>query len=82
MQKQFKQQNIRQAPEQNQEGSSQKTASAFTHDTPTSVKNCSQPQNQHEQTSSDGKHRSVLDRIRVPVSYDDLPGDDPKNDCV
>lgn len=84
LQKQFRQQTIRRAPEQNNECSSQITASGFIDETPVSVPDSSQkelaPQYQHEQSSADEKRKSVHERIRVPVSYDDLLGDDLKND--
>ena len=84
LQKQFRQQPIRRAPEQNNECSSQIAASGFIDDTPVSVPDSSQkelaPQYQHEKSSADEKRKSVHERIRVPVSYDDLLGDDLKND--
>lgn len=83
-QKQFKRQNIQQAQQQNKEGSSQETAISLTDPAPSSVQEGSQlvTQAQHEHSNTEKKHRSVHDRIRVPVSYDDLLGDDPKNDSV
>lgn len=82
--KQFRQQTIRRAPEQNNECSSQITASGFIDETPVSLPDSSQkelaPQYQYEQSSADEKRKSVHERIRVPVSYDDLLGDDLKND--
>lgn len=39
-------------------------------------------QNQQEESSTEQKNKSVHDRIRVPVSYDDLLGDDSKNDIA
>ncbi|XP_065849592.1 uncharacterized protein [Euphorbia lathyris] len=81
--KQFKPQNIRQAPPKNKELSSQEIV--FSIDEPP----CSVPggcqlghQNQHEQSSAVKKHRSVHDRIRMPVSYDDLDWDGSKNDSA
>ncbi|XP_022731883.1 uncharacterized protein LOC111286265 [Durio zibethinus] len=80
--KQFKQQNIRQAPAQNKESSSQETACTLTNGTAASVSEDSQliPQNQQEQYSAEGTRKSVHDRLRVPVSYEDLLGEDPKED--
>uniref|UniRef100_A0A6N2L0T3 Phosphorylated adapter RNA export protein n=1 Tax=Salix viminalis TaxID=40686 RepID=A0A6N2L0T3_SALVM len=82
--KQFRQQSIQRAPEQNNMCSSQRTASGFIDETPASIPDSSQkeltPQFQHEQSSADEKRKSVHERIRVPVSYDDLLGDDLKND--
>lgn len=82
--KQFRQQTIRRAPEQNNECSSQITASGFIDETPVSLPDSSQkelaPQYQYEQSSADEKRKPVHERIRVPVSYDDLLGDDLKND--
>ncbi|XP_022750109.1 uncharacterized protein LOC111299285 [Durio zibethinus] len=80
--KQFKQQNIRQPPSQNKENSSQETACTLTNGTSTSVPEDSQliPQNLQEQFSAEGTRKSVHDRIRVPVSYEDLLGEDPKDD--
>ncbi|CAK7353054.1 unnamed protein product [Dovyalis caffra] len=82
--KQFRQQSIWPAPEQKNECSPQRTASAFIDETPASIPDSSQnelaPQYQNEHSSADEKRKSVHDRIRVPVSYDDLLGDDLKND--
>ncbi|OMP06359.1 hypothetical protein CCACVL1_01618 [Corchorus capsularis] len=80
--KQFKQQNIRQAPAQHKESSSQGTGSALTSGSSASVPTDSQliPQNSEEQLSAEGTRKSVHERIRVPVSYDDLLGEDPKED--
>ncbi|KAK9274032.1 hypothetical protein L1049_018846 [Liquidambar formosana] len=81
--KQFKQQNIRPAPKQNCKASSQGTALAFPDGTSTTLSDGSQPtpqmQGHIEQSNGEGKRASVHDRIRVPVSYDDLLGDDPKD---
>lgn len=81
--KQFKQQNIRQAPAQNKESFSQETACTLTNGTPASVAEDSQliPHNRQEQLSAEGTRKSVHDRIRVPVSYEDLlGGEDLKDD--
>ncbi|XP_058002328.1 uncharacterized protein LOC110667396 [Hevea brasiliensis] len=82
--KQFKRQNIQQAQQQNKEGSAQETAISLTDEASSSVPEGSQvvPQNQHEQSCTQKKHISVRDRIGVPVSYDDILGDDPKNDSM
>ncbi|XP_012077325.1 uncharacterized protein LOC105638175 isoform X2 [Jatropha curcas] len=78
---QFKRQNIQRAPEK-KEASSQEAA--LTDGTQSNVPDDSMLdcQNQHEKSSYEQKHRSVRDRIRAPVSYDDLLGDDPKNDSA
>lgn len=81
MQKQFKQQGIRQAPAQKKEGSSQETACTLTKGTSATIPEASQqiPQNPQEHSSAGGAKKSVHDRIRIPVSYEDL-GEDPKDD--
>ncbi|XP_044463371.1 uncharacterized protein LOC123194270 isoform X2 [Mangifera indica] len=72
--KQFRQQNNRQAVEQTKEDSSQRADYALTNGVSPSIlagtKNV--PRNQQEQSSVEGTRKSVHDRIRVPVSYDDL----------
>ncbi|XWS72480.1 hypothetical protein CRYUN_Cryun02cG0043200 [Craigia yunnanensis] len=80
--KQFKPQNISQAAAQNKESSSQETACTLTNGISASVPEDSQliPQNLKEQFSGEGTCKSVHDRIRVPVSYEDLLGEDPKDD--
>ncbi|GLT57228.1 hypothetical protein SLA2020_302160 [Shorea laevis] len=79
--KQFKKQNITQPPRQDEEGSSRVTV---TDGASTSAQDDSQflPQNQPGQFSSDANRRSVHERIRVPVSYDDLLGDDTEADSI
>ncbi|GLU01494.1 hypothetical protein SLE2022_188010 [Rubroshorea leprosula] len=79
--KQFKKQNIRQPPRQDKEGSSRVTV---TDGASSSAQDDSQfmPQNQPGQFSSDAKRKSVHERIRVPVLYDDLLGDDAKADLI
>lgn len=80
--KQFRQQNIKQEQKQNQ-GASQETAIAFTDQT-TDVLDGAQlvPQMQSHLDNSiaEGKRISVHNRVRIPVSYDDLLGEDPKED--
>ncbi|XWS26386.1 hypothetical protein CRYUN_Cryun26dG0027800 [Craigia yunnanensis] len=78
--KQFKQPNIRQAPVQSKESSSQETACTLTNGTSASVPEDSQliPQNLQEQFSTEGTRISAHDRIRIPVSYEDLV-EDPKD---
>ncbi|XP_050213805.1 uncharacterized protein LOC126665139 [Mercurialis annua] len=77
--KQFKRQNINQAPQQKKEVLFQGTASLSSEGSPpSSIPNDSGlvPQNQDEQPNIERKHTSVHDRIRIPVSYDDILGDD------
>lgn len=79
--KQFSQVSIRKGPEQNR-GASQGTTHAVT-DNSTGLSDGSQlvPQMQsHPNNSNDEEKRvSVYNRIRVPVSYDDLLEEDPKD---
>ncbi|XP_059657100.1 uncharacterized protein LOC132303727 [Cornus florida] len=82
--KQFKQQNNRQALVQKKEVSSKTTAHAFTDEATAIVSDGAQlvppVENQLEQSNAGVKHISVYDRIRVPVTYDDLLGEEnPKN---
>ncbi|EOY29856.1 hypothetical protein QUC31_020565 [Theobroma cacao] len=80
--KQFKQQNVSQALAQNKESSCQGTACTLTNGTSASVPEDSQliPQNLKEQFSAEGTRKSVHERIRVPVSYDDLLGEEQKEE--
>ncbi|WCJ29567.1 hypothetical protein M5689_011193 [Euphorbia peplus] len=88
--KQFKPQNIRQAPQKNKDLSSKQVVISSqqvvisSDGLPCNVPvDCQlEPQNQHEQSSAEKKRISVRDRIRVPVAYDDLDGDDSKNDSA
>ncbi|GAV57709.1 RNA_GG_bind domain-containing protein [Cephalotus follicularis] len=82
--RQFRQQNVRQAPDQNKQSSLQRTTSASAEVNLASVSEgpVLAPQNQHEPPDAEGKRKSVHDRIRVPVSYADLLGDDPKIDSA
>ncbi|KAH9799868.1 phosphorylated adapter RNA export protein [Citrus sinensis] len=91
--KQFRQQNNRQVPEQNnrhapeqiKEASTQRTVGAPTDGTSVSILgggSQSVPQDQDGKSGAEGKPKSVHDRIRVPVSYDDLLAEDPKNDSI
>lgn len=93
LQKQFRQQNNRQVPEQNnqhapeqiKEASTQRTVGAPTDGTSVSILgggSQSVPQDQDGKSGAEGKPKSVHDRIRVPVSYDDLLAEDPKNDSI
>ncbi|GMI81409.1 hypothetical protein like AT3G20430 [Hibiscus trionum] len=79
--KQFRQQNIRQAPPQSKESSSQETASMLVNETATSVPEDSSAitHNPIEEFSAEGTRKSVHERIRVPVSYEDLLGEDTKD---
>ncbi|CAK9145315.1 unnamed protein product [Ilex paraguariensis] len=74
--KQFYHQNIKQAPVEIKESSSQKLAHVITDKKSTSILDGSQHlpclQNQHGQPDTEQKRTSVHDRIRVPVTYDDL----------
>ncbi|XP_021276907.1 uncharacterized protein LOC110411188 [Herrania umbratica] len=80
--KQFKQQNVGQALAQNKERSCQGPACTLANGTSASVPEDSQliPENLQEQFSAEGTRKSVHERIRVPVSYDDLLGEEPKDD--
>ncbi|TXG61938.1 hypothetical protein EZV62_013301 [Acer yangbiense] len=81
--KQFRQQNNKRTPEQINEDS-QRVACAPSDGIRATIPDGSQlvPQNQQEQSSAEGNRKSVHERIRVPVSYDDLLGEDPKNDSA
>ncbi|KAG8495422.1 hypothetical protein CXB51_013090 [Gossypium anomalum] len=78
--KQFKQQNVRQAPAQSKEISSQETT--LSNGTAASVPQDAGliPNDPTEEFSAEGTRKSVHDRIRVPVSYEDLLGEDSKDD--
>ncbi|KAJ0090550.1 hypothetical protein Patl1_12994 [Pistacia atlantica] len=82
--KQFKQQNNRQAVEQTKEDSSQRADFALTNEISPSIPDDSEivPQNQPKQSSVEGKHKSVRERIRVPVSYDDLLVEDSRTESL
>lgn len=83
--KQFRQQNKSQAPRLNKDGSFVETALPPTTDgASTRVEDDSQlmAQNQPEQSGTEGKSKTVHERIRVPVSYDDLLGEDTKAESV
>lgn len=77
-------QNNWQAPEQIKEASTQRLVGAPTDGTSVSILDGSQsiPQDQDGKSGAEGKRKSVHDRIRVPVAYDDLLGEDPKNDSI
>ncbi|KAF5748300.1 hypothetical protein HS088_TW04G00252 [Tripterygium wilfordii] len=80
--KQFRQQTIRKAPELRKDGSPEKTFCAVAEKTTVNVPDGSEQisRNQCEPYSVEEKHKSVHDRIRAPVSYDDLFAEDPKTD--
>ncbi|XP_031264961.1 uncharacterized protein LOC116123306 [Pistacia vera] len=82
--KQFKQQNNRQAVEQTKEDSSHRADFALTNEISPSIPDGSEivPQNQQKQSSVEGKHKSVRERIRVPVSYDDLLVEDSRTESL
>ncbi|XP_057477279.1 uncharacterized protein LOC130764982 isoform X3 [Actinidia eriantha] len=83
--KQFRQQNVRQHPMQNKEASPRRTGPTSTNQT-AAIASDSSPrapdvENQVEQSNDEAKRVSVHDRIRVPVTYDDLLGEeDPKDE--
>ncbi|KAG4144569.1 hypothetical protein ERO13_D05G045500v2 [Gossypium hirsutum] len=78
--KHFKQQYVRQAPAQRKEISSQETT--LSNGTAASVPQDAGliPNDPTEEFSAEGTRKSVHDRIRVPVSYEDLLGEDSKDD--
>ncbi|KAF5743205.1 hypothetical protein HS088_TW09G01270 [Tripterygium wilfordii] len=80
--KQFRQQTIRKAPEQRKNGSPEKNLCAVADKTTVNAPYASEQiyQDQCEPYSSEEKRKSVHDRIRAPVSYDDLFVEDPKTD--
>ncbi|MBA0756952.1 hypothetical protein Gotri_020086 [Gossypium trilobum] len=82
LKKQFKQQNVGRTLAQNKESSSRETACNLTNGTSVSVLEDSQllPQTREEQFSTEGTRKTVHDRIRVPVSYEDILGEDLKED--
>ncbi|XP_044471556.1 uncharacterized protein LOC123200437 isoform X2 [Mangifera indica] len=82
--KQFRQQN-RQAVEQTKEDSPQRADFAPTNGISPSNSDGSMiaPQHWYEQSSVEGNRKSVHQRIRVPVSYDDdLLGEDPRTESL
>ncbi|KAK2982902.1 hypothetical protein RJ640_006316 [Escallonia rubra] len=88
MQKQFKKQDIRSAPVQNNHASAQGTIYASMYQAAETVSDgpplVPSLQNQLEQPNLEQKRKSVHDRIRIPVTYDDLPGaaEDAKDESV
>ncbi|XP_043718833.1 uncharacterized protein LOC122666821 [Telopea speciosissima] len=83
--KQFRHQRVKQVSEQNKEGPSQKIVCDSSDGITNQVSKESlqhSPQTRSEETKesdSQGKRISVLNRIRVPVTYDDLVGEEPKD---
>lgn len=75
--KQFRQQNIRRAPNQNNEATSQGTVHAFSNGTAVSPSDGSELVPDEMESCVEGKRVSVHDRMRVPVKYDDLFGEVP-----
>nr|KJB54728.1 hypothetical protein B456_009G046700 [Gossypium raimondii] len=77
--KHFKQQYVRQAPAQSKEISSQETTRS--NGTAASVPQDAGliPNDPTEEFSAEGTRKSVHERIRVPVSYEDLLGEDSKD---
>lgn len=79
--KQFKQQITRQNSAQNKEGSSERKGHALMNRTIASgssdgLQIVPNVQNQLELSSVAGNRKSVNDRLRAPISYDDLPGNE------
>ncbi|KAK7410126.1 hypothetical protein VNO78_00664 [Psophocarpus tetragonolobus] len=85
--KQFRQPNVTHQPALKKEDSSQGVPFSFSGRDQINASDsdilASQMQNQHEPVTSEEKHISVHDRLRVPVSYDDdLLGENPVNDAI
>ena len=84
LQKQFRQPNSKQPPAQNKEASSQNIVHTSIDDTAINVSDGSQltppVQDQLEQPNAGGNRVSVHNRMRVPVTYDDLLVENPKDD--
>ncbi|GFZ17206.1 hypothetical protein Acr_26g0004760 [Actinidia rufa] len=82
--KQFRQQNMRRHPMQNKEASPERTGPTSTNQTAVIASDCSPQapdvQNQVEQPNVEARRISVHDRIRVPVTYDDLLGEEVPKD--
>ncbi|WJZ84817.1 hypothetical protein VitviT2T_004398 [Vitis vinifera] len=82
--KQFRQPNSKQPPAQNKEASSQNIVHTSIDDTAINVSDGSQltppVQDQLEQPNAGGNRVSVHNRMRVPVTYDDLLVENPKDD--
>ncbi|KAI4337117.1 hypothetical protein L6164_015570 [Bauhinia variegata] len=84
--KQFRQPNVKPLYAGKKEDSSQGVVFTFDNANQENVSDsallASQMENQHEPSASEGK-RSIHDRLRIPVSYDDeLLGEDAKIDNV
>ncbi|KAL7166428.1 hypothetical protein ACSBR2_037162 [Camellia fascicularis] len=86
--KQFRQQNICRGQVQNKKDASERMDNAFPDQMTASTSDGSQllephVQNQLEQSDAERKRASVHDRMRVPVTYDDLIGEeDPKDEST
>ncbi|KAK9149428.1 hypothetical protein Scep_008185 [Stephania cephalantha] len=85
--KQFRQHNARRGSDENNKViPSQKTVQASGDHFETEVSGCSEFMSQTldggEQRNADEKRISVLNRIRVPVAYDDLIGEDTKDETL
>ncbi|GMQ03627.1 hypothetical protein CsSME_00049367 [Camellia sinensis var. sinensis] len=83
--KQFRQQNICQGQVQNKKDASERMDNACLDQMTASTSDGSQlvephVQNQLEQSDAERKRASVHDRMRVPVTYDDLIGEEDPND--
>ncbi|XP_057480045.1 uncharacterized protein LOC130767255 isoform X2 [Actinidia eriantha] len=82
--KQFRQQNVRRHSMQNKEASPERTGPTSINQTAVIASDGSPQapdvQNQVEQPNIEARRISVHDRIRVPVTYDDLLGEEVPND--
>ncbi|KAL3340956.1 hypothetical protein AABB24_029223, partial [Solanum stoloniferum] len=72
LQKQFKQANLKQEPLQNKEASLERSSRAMGDEITASSSDVLLQQEPVEQSNSGAKRASVHDRIRMPVTYDDL----------
>ncbi|KAK4722934.1 hypothetical protein R3W88_013167 [Solanum pinnatisectum] len=70
--KQFKQANLKQEPLQNKEASLERSSQTMGDEITASSSDVLLQQEPVEQSNSGAKHASVHDRIRMPVTYDDL----------
>lgn len=76
--KQFRQQNIRQTSAQTKEVSSQVNGNGVIDEVPGSTLDDSEliPHSEPQSSNAEGERKSVQDRMRLPVSYDDLHDDE------
>lgn len=89
LQKQFRQQSIKRGPLQNKEAPDEKMDGTSTNPILGNALDldgqqiASDVQNQLEHSDVEGKRVSVHERIRLPVTYDDLlGGEDPKDEAT